>query len=282
MTEKDKQTGRVNIEKIAEHFDSYGERWITAYSQDQEKWYEYKNAKLREKYACELIANEPKGMAVDLGCGAGSALIRMKRMGFNQVIGVDISENMLSAARTRIAENNLSESIKLLKCDVRHLETIESNRVDCCIALGLIEYLEDVLLLSEVNRILKINGVAVIQARNYHCLYTRTIQFIISILPKFILSILRNHHARKSEISSREHSPKELRKTLPNFGFSIEKECYSHFYALYPFTLIPIISTIIKPLDRYLSKKWERLSSNPISIYLASMYIFRIRKVANL
>jgi ubiquinone/menaquinone biosynthesis C-methylase UbiE len=257
------------LKNISKFFDSHGQIWIDAYRSQDGAWYEYYPLRLREKYALSLIEDENKGTVIDLGCGAGSALVKMKKMGFKTVVGVDISENMLSTARKFISDNNLADSIDLVKGDVQKLPRIGSNSVDVCTALGVIEYLqEDKPFLTEINRILKPNGVAVIQTRNCNCIRTWTVESVRKIFPLF-----------RSKIAYRVHRPLEFRPIIKACGFRIESEKYSHYYALYPFDIIPGVRHILKPVDNLLSKRLEIFSSNPISRYFASMYILKLRKV---
>ncbi|MBW8042192.1 MAG: class I SAM-dependent methyltransferase [Planctomycetes bacterium] len=269
---KQKQSGKTNtniLDNIADYFDSYGDRWIDVYQDEKERWYEYYPLRLREKYALLLTENENKGTAIDLGCGTGHALIQMKKMGFQRVIGVDISDSMLRSAEKLIGDNNLSDSIKLFKCDVQKLSMVQSNSIDVCTALGVIEYLEkDEPLLSEISRILKPNGVAIVQTRNYCCVRSRTVESFRKILPFY-----------RSRISFRKHKPSSFRCKVEACGYTLECERYAHYYALYPLDIIPGIRTVIKPIDNFLNKKLERLSTNPLSLYFASMYIAKLRKV---
>ena len=204
---------------------------------------------------------------MDLGCGTGHALLGIKRIGFERVIGVDISENMLAAARELVFEAGLSECIEVLKGDVQNLKTIESGSVDVCSALGVIEYQnEDGPMLAEISRILTPNGAAIVQMRNYYCIRSRTCRR----LPAAIVGRLN--------IDFRYHRPSEFRDTLSQFGLTAERELYSHYYALYPLDLIPFVRRVIRPIDNYLSKACERWSSRPFSMYLASSYMVKLRK----
>lgn len=257
------------LQKIAHFFDFHGNTWINVYHKEREVWYEYYPLLLREKYALSLIQDESKETAIDIGCGTGHALIQFRKLGFNRIIGVDISKNMLDSAKKLIDDNKMSDSIELLNCDVRKLDMIEPDSVDVCTALGVIEYLEkDKPLLSEVYRILKPNGVAVIQTRNCNCIRTKTIENLQRILPFY-----------RSRIWYRIHKPSVFRKTAEASGFKVEREKYAHYYALYPFDIIPGIRTLIRPVDNFLSKKLERLSDNSLSLYLSSMYILKLRKL---
>ncbi len=257
-----------HLRKILNRFNNYGDPWIDAYQERSETWYKYNWLLFRSKHALELIKNENLGTAIDLGCGSGYILMQMKNIGFKRVIGVDISDQMLAAAEKTFSKYKLDGQIELIKADVEDLSMIPSNSIETGVALGVIEYLgSDEPFLNEINRILKPGGTAVLQMRNVKCLYTRT------------MKKLRWIYSNDERIFYREHKREEFTRIAKTCGFEIKREIYSHFYSLYPLTLIPLFRNILKPLDNYLSKKMENLSSLWLSQYLASMYIVKIQKV---
>lgn len=261
----------VTLGDISRYFDGYSDPWKRPYSAKRESWYEYRPIKLREDYAINLISDEPRGTAIDLGCGIGHALIRMKQLGFDRVIGVDISSNMLAEADRLLKAENMSTSIELYHCDIRELKTIKSGSVDVCTALGVIEYHpQDAPMLKEVNRVLKPHGAAVIQMRNFYCLNSRTWWVIEQLVPRY-----------RRRIAYREHRPPVFRASLGQFGFRAERECFSAFYALYPLTALPLFRRAVGPVNNFLSKQCERLRHKGLSIFLAATYMVKIRKIAD-
>jgi ubiquinone/menaquinone biosynthesis C-methylase UbiE len=255
------------LSSIAGFFDRHGDLWIDTYRDESDAWHQYFPLRLRERYACALIRDEEHGAAIDLGCGTGHALLEMKRMGFKRVIGVDISDRMI-AATVELLREQLDDGVEVYQGDVRDLTMIKPASIDACTALGVIEYLQDDdSFLQEVRRILKPGGAAVIQTRNYRCIRSRTVETGKRI-PIF-----------RSKISYREHRPEVFRKTAEAHGFKVEQEVFAHFYALFPLNVIPGVRSLVRPVDNYLSKKMERLSGRPVSRYLASMYIPKLRKL---
>lgn len=262
-----REEANAQLENIADFFDDYGDLWIDAYRDTSEAWYEYFPLRLRERYACALIRDAGRETAIDLGCGAGHALLEMKALGFERVIGVDISDRMIASANELLREHSAT-GIEVHQGDVRKLEMVEPGSVDACIALGVIEYLEDDdLLLAEVMRVLKPGGVAVIQTRNARGLRSMTVETGKRLIPHY-----------RSKIWYRVHKPEVFRAAAEKHGFNVEQEVFTHFYALFPFDVIPGVRAVIKPFDNYLSKRMERLSRRPVSRHLTSMYIPKLRK----
>lgn len=265
--------GRATLKRISDYFDQYHHSWgMRVYDDHRERWHEYNISRFRENWALDMIKNEPKKVAVDLGCGIGHMLVMLKRMGYGRVVGIDISKNMLTEAQQFLGINGLTGEIELHRADVQDLRMIGSRSIDVCTALGVIEYQdEDGPLLREVNRILKPGGAAVIQMRNYNCVYTRTSRLLQTALRRL-----------PPRISYREHRPRQVRAEVPKYGFAIEKEYFSHFYAMYPLNVVPKVNRLIRPFDNYLSKHCESLSGHHMSRVLASMYITLLRKESDL
>lgn len=260
----------VTAGRIARYFDGYSDPWRKPYSETDQAWHEYRPIKLREDYAIAWIAGEPKGTAVDLGCGVGHALTRMRRLGFRHVIGVDISRNMLAEAAQLIDSDDMGGAVELHCCDVRDLKVIQSGSVDACTALGVIEYHpEDAPMLKEVNRILKPGAAAVIQTRNFYCINSRTWRVVQKAIPRY-----------RKKIAYREHRPPAFRASLSQYGFSAEAELFSHFYALYPLTAVPVIQKLIGPLDNFFSSLCERFRHKAVSMFVAATYMVKVRKVS--
>jgi len=260
----------VEIQKIGDYFDQIGNIWIYPYNKEKGAWYEYYPICFREKHAFEMIDKEKRGVAVDLGCGYGHALIEMKRLGFRNVIGVDISDKMLHSVQELLIRHGLANEIKLYKADVQNLSMIESGSIDVCLALGVIEYQSsDRPLLIEINRILKPGGIAIVQIRNYDCIYDKTSRATTKILQRI----------QFQKIFFRRHKTKEFISEAEKYGFKVVQVAYSHFYALYPFTLIPLFRKLLWPFDNYLSKKMERFSGIRMGRWLASMCISKIQKI---
>ncbi len=82
---------------------------------DYEKWADYIEECFRR------FSPRPVRSVLDLGCGTGSLTLALARRGYD-MIGVDISTEMLSHARTRAEEAGLSENILFLCQDMREFE----------------------------------------------------------------------------------------------------------------------------------------------------------------
>ncbi len=256
-----------------DYFDKLSDQWIKDYNNKIERWNEYNKKLRRENIACELIQSAQKGAVIDLGCGVGSLLKRFCSMGFQRVIGVDISNNMISVAR------KIDNNIELFNCDVQNISPVKSNSIDVCSALGVIEYFrDDKPFLKEINRILKINGVVVIQARNAKIIKLPILKFI-----KSILTINKSRDYIKGDYIYREHNPKNLKSSLNKCGFEIMEERFLKFFDILPFHKIPIMGMAFHHFDIFCGKILESfLSDKKVARYFGYMYFVKARKVNNI
>ena len=255
------------VQEIADFFDKHGDTWRLAYNNEIEHWNQYFPLRRREAWALTQIRDEPKETAVDLGCGTGHALIKMRQLGFQQLMGVDISSEMLSAAASLVEENQLQD-VQLVNADVQNIALLADDSVDVCTALGVIEYLdEDGPLLAEIERILKPGGVAIIQTRNYPCLFVRTRKLGRRLLSR-----------RETKIAHREHSPGNFKAAARRHGLRVERQRFIHYYALFPLTIVAPLRRLLQPLDHWLSKQCERAGALGVSRFFASMHVLKLRK----
>jgi ubiquinone/menaquinone biosynthesis C-methylase UbiE len=98
----------------------------------------------------ELIRG-PKGLALDLGCGTGTAGGGLKKAGMT-VVGADLSQPCLRAAQRRLDAVVRADAVKL----PFHSETFET-----IVSRGALHHLPDPdTALSEAHRVLKKNGTA--------------------------------------------------------------------------------------------------------------------------
>ena len=97
---------------------------------------------------------------MDVATGTGDLAIAMaKRVEGTHILGIDLSEEMLQVARTKIEKLGLSDRIEVHKGDAENLNIVESDSIDAAtVAFGVrnFENLEGGL--SEIYRTLKPGG----------------------------------------------------------------------------------------------------------------------------
>ena len=106
---------------------------------------------LEEAVVHELIRSAPPGRALDAACGTGRHTAHLARLG-HQVIGVDLTPDMLARARERLPEAEFQTA------DLRELpaEDASFELIVCALALAHLPELDDPV--SELARVLAPGG----------------------------------------------------------------------------------------------------------------------------
>lgn len=101
---------------------------------------------------------------MDVATGTGDLAIAMaKRVDRTQILGVDISEEMLAVARRKIEKQGLEERIMLEKGDAENLSMVASESIDAItVAFGVRNFENIERGLSELYRTLKPGGKLVV------------------------------------------------------------------------------------------------------------------------
>lgn len=101
---------------------------------------------------------------MDIATGTGDLAITMaKRIDRTQILGVDLSEEMLAVARQKIQKQGLEERIMLEKGDAESLDMVESGTIDAVtVAFGVRNFENLERGLSEIYRTLREGGKLVV------------------------------------------------------------------------------------------------------------------------
>ena len=101
---------------------------------------------------------------MDVAMGTGDLAIAMaKRVDRTQILGVDLSEEMLAVARRKIEKQGLEERIMLAKGDAENLDMVTSESIDAAtVSFGVRNFENIERGLSEIYRTLKPGGKLVV------------------------------------------------------------------------------------------------------------------------
>jgi SAM-dependent methyltransferase len=121
---------------------------------------------LSHRLAARSIAKfKPEGRVLDVGCGTGSFLLQMIEKGY-EVYGQDISKTTCDILRSRVGAQCFDAPLE--KCNFR------SGFFDIITLWHVLEHVEDPnTLLTEVHRILKPEGLLVIEVPNYNSIVVK-------------------------------------------------------------------------------------------------------------
>lgn len=160
-----KQKWNELAKKNARYFvlSNYGEQ-ITEECFSEEGKHDYEQLIASDGLLHQILGNYAERTMLEIGCGLGR-LTQFLSMHFKEVIGVDISEEMLTQARLRMGKH---PNVKLLVGNGQQLDVSDMS-VDFVFSFIVFQHMPDVATvrsnLIEAARVLKPGGVAKIQLR---------------------------------------------------------------------------------------------------------------------
>lgn len=119
--------------------------------------------RLWRKRAIRVISKyHKKPVILDVATGTADLAIASIRLNPVKITGIDISANMLEIGRQKVAKKGLSERIELLQADSEKIP-FEDNKFDVAmVAFGVRNFSHPILGLSEMNRVLRYNGMIMV------------------------------------------------------------------------------------------------------------------------
>ncbi len=118
--------------------------------------------KIWRRKAIKLLMGHSPKVILDVATGTGDFAIASLKTGVQNVIGVDISEEMLAVGRTKIKALGLSQRISLLKGDSEDLSFADNSFDAVTVAFGIRNFENLSAGLNELYRVLKPNGIVCI------------------------------------------------------------------------------------------------------------------------
>lgn len=172
---------------------------------ESEHWWYKTRQKIVFDWLSKLIDDYDDPTILDVGCGTGLNIEKIRRQGYEDAVGVDLSFDALDYCRVRNLHN-------LVCGDATHLP-LKGESFDIILALDIIEHLDDdTQAIDEFNRLLKSRGVLIIFTPAFGFLWG--LQDIIS------------HHRRRYEYT-------ELKEKLTRAGLRAVKLSYVNTF-LFP------------------------------------------------
>jgi ubiquinone/menaquinone biosynthesis C-methylase UbiE len=205
-------------------------------------------------------------IVLDLGCGTGEYTLSMAQAGFN-VVGGDLSRNMLAAAKSKISGSGLAKKIHLIRLESTKLPFL-SQAFDAITCIAVLDWWPNPhRALSDANRVLKN------QARLIICVDSLWSPYRIYRKAQRLTS----HSTRKQ---SRIVNSTELEHLLTACGFAVERFfgdillgqiIMRMMYEPRRIVLAKRVLKVTQPIDRY-------LTDLPFLKSLSAHYIIEARK----
>jgi ubiquinone/menaquinone biosynthesis C-methylase UbiE len=112
-------------------------------------------------YLNNLIKSKAQGSKVlDYCCGPGETSLKLAKMGYDSVYGIDISSEEVKTAKKRLIDGGFEKKSNFQVMDAEKL-TFSDNSFDVIICNGVLHHLDIDAALPELSRVLKPSGMVV-------------------------------------------------------------------------------------------------------------------------
>jgi len=118
---------------------------------------------LRKKVISTIRKLEPSGTLIDIGCGSGNLIIQIAKTFSNlELIGIDLSEEIIAAAILQAEKNGVKEKIKFEIGSVEKLPFPNDSMDFIVSTLSLHHWSEPISSFKEIFRVLRKDGVCLV------------------------------------------------------------------------------------------------------------------------
>ena len=119
------------------------------------------DVKWRKKVVALVEATNPDSI-LDIATGTGDLAIQMANTGAKRIVGLDLSEGMLTVGRKKITEKDLDSRIEMIQGDSENLPFEENSFDAITVAFGVRNFENLEKGLHEIFRVLKPGGIFVV------------------------------------------------------------------------------------------------------------------------
>lgn len=177
------------------------------------------------KKVVKMVASVQPEAILDIATGTGDLVLMMAKTNAQRIVGLDLSEGMLSVGRKKVKELNLEHQIEMIQGDSENLP-FEDNTFDAItVSFGVRNFENLEKGLKEIYRVLKPNGIFVILESSVptkfpfkqgYYLYTKT---IVPLMGK-LFSKDKKAYSYLSESMKKFPYGEALNKILRGVGFA--------------------------------------------------------------
>lgn len=218
----------------------------------------------RQNYILEMIREiklPREAKILDVGCGPGELLLELIEE-FDQMVGIDIADEMVSIANIKKAKLPHNENITFEVGDIEGLR-FDSNSIDVIICSGVVEYLkDDTGWMDEIKRVLKPSGYLIINVTNKFSIKKwtsglveglKSSQLLLKLMNFVKVKVLNKGKIHYFPFKPRLHSPRRFDRYLKENGF--QKINHNYFdFAILPAPLDTLFGVLTTPINKRLEK----------------------------
>ena len=180
-----------------------------------------------------ILENLKTGLILDIGCGTGEQSLFLAKRGY-QVVGVDISREMLARANENAKKGKLKDNISLVIASAEALPFRDKSFDGLISIFGVFNHIPRAYhAFQETHRVLRSGGRAVFTVVNRWNL-TWWINALLKCKIRWLISSLRSKEYTVNGLWTYYFSRNDLKKMLGSIGYKVKIGCMLLF--IYPFT----------------------------------------------
>ena len=180
-----------------------------------------------------ILESLKPGLILDIGCGTGEQSLFLAKRGY-QVVGVDISREMLARANENAKEGKLKDNLSLVIASAEALPFRDKSFEGLISIFGVFNHIPRAEhAFRETHRVLKSGGRAIITVVNRWNL-TWWINAILKCKIRWLISSLRSKEYTVNGLWTYYFSRNDLKKMLGSMGYRVQIGCM--LLLIYPFT----------------------------------------------
>jgi ubiquinone/menaquinone biosynthesis C-methylase UbiE len=180
-----------------------------------------------------LLESLKPGIILDIGCGTGEQSLFLAKRGY-QVIGVDISREMLLRASESAKEGKLKDNLSLVLASAEALPFRDKSFEGLISIFGVFNHIPGAeIAFQETHRVLKSGASAIFTVVNRWNL-TWWINALLKLKISWLISSLKSKEYTVNGLWTYYFSKKDLKKSLGTIGYKVKIGSLLLF--VYPFT----------------------------------------------
>ena len=180
-----------------------------------------------------ILESLKPGLILDIGCGTGEQSLFLAKRGY-QVVGVDISREMLARANENAKEGKLKDNLSLVIASAEALPFRDKSFEGLISIFGVFNHIPRAEhAFRETHRVLKRGGRAIFTVVNRWNL-TWWVNALLKFKVSWLISSLRSKEYTVNGLWTYYFSRNDLKKMLVSMGYRVKIGCMLLF--VYPFT----------------------------------------------
>ena len=258
-------------EIVRDFYDQDSDRYLRERYPEEARTCSQYSYLIRKVHVLRMLSLSAKGtgLLLDIGCGPGVYTKDLLELGW-KVTGMDLSRHMIREAQAASARAVSANRAIFATGNVTRLP-FRSSSFDCVLCIGVISYVDDIhVALSEISRVLRPSGTAIIQISNRASLFELGVRLRRTI-SRMLPGSRNTPRSLREQIHLQAYHPVALQAACRRAGLELSGDRY------YDFSM-PFISGYIPGPALWLARRLEALNDAKPFAWLGAGYLLVVHR----